>query len=306
MSNALHILVVEDDEIVVGLIEQTLAAPDFRLTVAADGEAAWECLQGAADFDAVLLDRGLPKLDGLSLLKRIKADAALRDLPVVMETGFSDPESVRDGVDAGAYYYLTKPLYPRLLLSVLRAAVEQHRSSLTLQRTAQGPALALKFLSSGRFSCRTLAEACELASGLARACPDPSRAGLGLQELLVNAVEHGNLAISYVQKTQLLLEGRWDDEIGRRLNDPHYRDRVVTVDLVRGPESVVFTIKDEGSGFDWREYLELSPERAYDPNGRGIAMSRMVSFDTIEYLGNGNTVKATLLHRPAAGRDGSA
>jgi hypothetical protein len=43
-------------------------------------------------------------------------------------------------------------------------------------------------------------------------------------------------------------------------------------------------------GFDWQKYLEISPERAYDPNGRGIAMARMISFDSVEYRGLGNEV----------------
>ena len=51
-------------------------------------------------------------------------------------------------------------------------------------------------------------------------------------------------------------------------------------------------ISDCGAGFEYKNYLEMSPERAFDPNGRGIAMSRMMSFDTLEYKGKGNQVVA--------------
>jgi hypothetical protein len=56
---------------------------------------------------------------------------------------------------------------------------------------------------------------------------------------------------------------------------------------------VSFDIADQGDGFDWQKYLEISPERAFDPHGRGVAMSRMMSFDTLEYIGSGNRVIAT-------------
>jgi len=51
---------------------------------------------------------------------------------------------------------------------------------------------------------------------------------------------------------------------------------------------------DQGAGFDWQSYLEMSPDRAFDSHGRGIAMSRMLSFVALEYTGNGNTVCATV------------
>jgi anti-sigma regulatory factor (Ser/Thr protein kinase) len=64
----------------------------------------------------------------------------------------------------------------------------------------------------------------------------------------------------------------------------------VTVTLSREAGDITLTIQDEGDGFDWRKYLEFDPERAFDPHGRGIAMARMMSFDALDYQGNGNTV----------------
>lgn len=104
MNHSPQILVVEDEEITADLITYTLCAYGYQVTVIDDGETAWQTLQGGMKFDAVLLDRGLPRLDGLSLLKRIKSDAALRPIPVVMETGRDDMGSVIEGIDAGAYY----------------------------------------------------------------------------------------------------------------------------------------------------------------------------------------------------------
>jgi hypothetical protein len=51
-------------------------------------------------------------------------------------------------------------------------------------------------------------------------------------------------------------------------------------------------------GFDWPRYLEMDAERAFAPNGRGIALARQLAFGDLEYQGNGNTVRATVLRRP--------
>jgi len=144
----------------------------------------------------------------------------------------------------------------------------------------------------GTFRFRTLAEARRLASFLARACPQPGQTTLGLTELMINAVEHGNLGITYREKSALNESGSWKQEVERRLGLPEYADRFATVRLSRSGEDVAFTIADQGDGFDWHTYLEMSPERAFDSHGRGIAMSRMLSFASIEYSGSGSTVTA--------------
>jgi anti-sigma regulatory factor (Ser/Thr protein kinase) len=54
------------------------------------------------------------------------------------------------------------------------------------------------------------------------------------------------------------------------------------------------TIKDQGVGFDWRQDLDISPDRATHPNGRGIATTRLMSFNSVEYLGCGNEVICTV------------
>lgn len=287
-----RILLVEDEDIIAGFIEHTLADQNFSVVRSASAAQAWtELERPGASFDAILLDRQLPDMNGMELLGRIKGTPSLHNIPVVMETGQNDVDSIREGLAAGAYYYLTKPLEPKLLLAVVDAAVTQHREFLDMQAAASEAGHTLDYLESGTFRCRTLAEARELAQGLARACPDPGRVVMGLQELLINAVEHGNLGISYAEKTHLVLEGIWEGEVERRLSQPDYSTRMAWVTLTREAGFLTLTIRDQGDGFDWSKYLEFDPERALDPHGRGIAMARMMSFDVLEYLGNGNTVK---------------
>ena len=155
---------------------------------------------------------------------------------------------------------------------------------------------AVSLLSGGRFRFRTPREAKSLSALLSGAFPESERVkvGVGLCELLLNAVEHGNLGLTYQDKSRLLALDGWDDEIARRLVAPPYADRYATVDLERTPGGISVVVTDQGEGFDWHPYLDFCLERATDAHGRGIATARQVCFTNLEYRGKGNEVVATL------------
>ncbi len=289
------ILAVDDEPLNLEIIGEFLSGEGHRLRMAGNGEEAWAALNEAgAAFDLVILDRMMPVLDGMALLRRMKAEARFGRMPVIMQTAAAAPEQVREGLDAGAYYYLTKPYQAEALLAIVRAALEEARERAGLAARIAAHADALRLMDEAEFGFRTLEEANQLAAFLAQACPGPDMAVMGLSELMVNAVEHGNLGISYAEKKRLKLEDRWLEEVEQRLADERYRQRRARVRVRRLPTELEFTIVDEGAGFDWAEFLELSPERAYDPNGRGIALARQVSFARLEYRDAGNVVVAAV------------
>lgn len=290
-----RILLAEDDEVIAMLIEDLLAAQGFAVTVCADGREAWERLRADRPaYDVVLLDRGLPMVNGMELLGRIKKDPQYAHTPVIMETAQGDQESIREGLAQGAYYYLTKPLQPDVLVAVVKAAVQQCREFSELADSARRGERPLALMLSGSFRFRTLEEGRLLANYLSSTCPEPERAIQGLQELLVNAVEHGNLEISYAEKGELVRQGQWQDEVQRRLELAAYRDRHVEVRFQRRSTYLRFAIEDGGQGFDWTDYLDFSPERAFDLHGRGIAMACKMGFAEVEYQGKGNLVVVTV------------
>lgn len=292
-----RILVVDDELINLEIIHEYLEEARYDLDLVSSADDAWQRLDGGGVYDLAILDRMMPGMSGIELLKKMKADARFRAIPVIMQTAASAPEQIREGIEAGAYYYLPKPYEPEVLTAIVRAALAdvQEREEAGRRATAHVKAMELIDLALFRFS--RMEEVGPLIEVLASLCPDPERAASGLTELLVNAVEHGNLGISYADKKRLRLEDRWEAEVARRLVLPEYRDRSVHVRVERHPDRLEFTVTDEGEGFDWRRYMEFDPGRAGDPNGRGIAMARMLSFSTLEYRGNGNTVVATICTR---------
>ncbi|BCL75939.1 hypothetical protein JHS3_16750 [Jeongeupia sp. HS-3] len=288
-----RILVVDDEPFNLEILSEHLTDVGYEVVTAEDGEAAWSLLTHDRDFDTILLDRMMPRMDGMALLARLK-QSECSHIPVIMQTAVGAAENVREGLAAGAYYYLIKPFQRDMLLAIVAAAVKFYRETRQLESQLADQASTYRLLERGEFRFRTLDEARQLTLLLSNACPEPQRVAVGLSELLVNAVEHGNLGISYADKTRLLQQGRWQEEVEARLASADFRRRNVNVSFEKRPDALVFTITDEGNGFEWQPFLEFSPERAFDPHGRGISMARMLSFDSVEYQGCGNSVIARL------------
>ena len=292
MSN-IRILAVDDEPLNLAIIEEYLSDEHYVLDTAEDGERAWTALTTATEpYELVILDRMMPVLDGMALLKRMKADTRFADVPVVMQTAAAAPDQVREGLAAGAYYYLTKPYEPEALCAVVRAAIEDRRALVSAKTRVASLEHALVLLSEIEFRFRTLDDVVQISNILADLCPNPQAVIFGLAELMTNAVEHGNLGISYREKTLLLMENDWKAEVERRLNLPQFKDNFATVRMSRSGDELSFTIRDQGKGFEWQRYLDFDPTRVFDPNGRGIAMALKTSFSDLDYQGCGNVVVA--------------
>jgi CheY-like chemotaxis protein/anti-sigma regulatory factor (Ser/Thr protein kinase) len=299
-----RILLVDDEVLNLEILEAYFEDQPGIATVSADcGEAAWEQLTAPDNrFDLILLDRMMPGLDGIGLLQRMKGEPRLAGIPVILQTAANSPAQIREGLEAGAYYYLTKPYRRDDMLAIVHAALADAASRDNLRQQLHQHMSSLQFLEQGEFSVTTVEEAGQLAAFIAHACPSPDAAVMGISELLVNGVEHGNLGLSYAEKSHHKREDTWHDEIVRRAALPENRDKRVRLHFKRDTQSVSLRIVDEGAGFDWQRFLEMDPERAFDPNGRGIALARMLSFSSITYEGCGNIAVATITGpRPEAG-----
>lgn len=289
-----RVLAVDDDPVNLHIIGETLAGGGLELVFASGGEPALRVLSDEQAFDLLILDRMMPGMDGMSLLRQLKASPRHAKLQVIMQTAAATPEQVAEGLSAGAHYYLTKPYTPAALRTIVRAALEDVQRTRELEQQATLGVESMHMLERAVFGFRTIAQATQLGALLAQLCPRPGTAALGLAEIMVNAVEHGNLAISYAEKSLLKRADRMDAELERRLADPKYAGRRAMVEFERTPDRLRFTVTDQGQGFDWPAFLEMDPTRAFDPNGRGIALARAMSFDRLDFHGSGNVVVATI------------
>ena len=121
MAGTARVLVVEDDIDIAGVLRRSLDKEGYDVRVAGDGETA---LDQAAVFepDAVVLDLGLPKLDGVEVCRRLRADG---DVPILVLTARDALESRVEGLDSGADDYLVKPFEREELLARMRALLRR-------------------------------------------------------------------------------------------------------------------------------------------------------------------------------------
>ena len=298
-SASLRVLVVEDDPVNCQILGEYVEDHGYGYATAADGAEAWRLLQQKGQtFHVILLDRRMPNLDGMALMTLIQGNSSLRTIPVIMQTAAGAPHEVQEGIEAGVFFYLTKPFEKDMLLAIVKAAARQAIRQREAFDDLNKQSGSLAYLQSGTFHVRTLKEVYYFAVALAHACAEPEKVVMGLIDLLINAVEHGNLGISYAEKTHLQETDQWEKEIDRRLSLPEYQDKFVEIQFERAPEEVRITIKDQGNGFDWKQYEQMDPSRVLASHGRGIAMARALNFDRVEYQGNGNTVLCIVRQTP--------
>lgn len=146
----------------------------------------------------------------------------------------------------------------------------------------------LKALQIRYFQIQTFEEARKVAFELAKSYPHPTIAETGLNELMMNAVEHGSLNISFDEKHKILNENNWMNTIYERLFSPDNKKKKVSIRFEKTPTCITTIVQDQGEGFDWTRFTDNQPTP--DLNGHGIFLAKHYSFDDLEYIGNGNTV----------------
>ena len=289
-----RLLIVDDEKYNLMMIEEFLGG-NHQLVRAADGLEALQLLEHEpSGFDAVILDRRMPRMDGMEALRRIRSDVRFRLMPVIMQTAACLPSEVAEGLAAGAWYYLAKPYDGAALISIVNSALRDRIMRIDIDRLDTDINSVLSMTRQARYQFRIPDDARRLAAMVGRSCPANSGVSMGLAELMLNAVEHGNLGISYAEKSELIAADTWMAEITRRLATPELGSRHAELEFSREGSDLRFVIRDEGAGFDWSGYLEMDPSRAFDTHGRGIAMARQLAFSSLEYQGAGNVVIATI------------
>jgi len=126
----MRILIVEDEDLIADSIKAALEDAGFVPEVVSDGESAW--FQGSTEaYSAAVLDIGLPKLDGLSVLRNWRQEKV--NMPVILLTAKGSWSERVDGIDAGADDYLVKPFHMEELIARLRALLRR------MEGTARSP-----------------------------------------------------------------------------------------------------------------------------------------------------------------------
>ncbi len=290
----MKVLIVEDDESSRSYLETAVSGQGYEVELAVDGRMGLEKFK-QFDPDLVLSDIRMPNMDGLQLLADIRKIRS--DVIVVIMTGYGSETYALQALELKANDYLCKPIRHQNLIAILRKYAESLPAN---QPEENIPGLTQAKSSQVEFSSLmklvpTVVD--KLVDEVKNLVDEDGLLGirLGLIELITNAIEHGNLGISYDEKSETMEDGGTigiDALIHAREESSECREKKVTIDFVQQPKYVEWVIRDEGKGFDWKELEKKSQEgdSILSLHGRGIFLSRF-QFDELEYEGVGNVVR---------------
>jgi CheY-like chemotaxis protein/anti-sigma regulatory factor (Ser/Thr protein kinase) len=252
------ILVVEDDRTTRHLLKELLKRNGFAVSTASDGQLALRHLR-KKDFDLLLVDVWLPRMNGLELLARLR-DRPDRPIAVVM-TSDDTPETMLKAVREQAYHYVGKPVQPDDLIKILNKALSAKPASIPLEVVSARPHWVELVVPCDRDAAE------RIQSFMARLKADLSHevresVGWVFRELLLNAIEWG---------------GRLDPR------------RKVRISYLRARRMLLYRIADPGKGFSFNdlmhsavtnpddqptEHMEARIEKGLRPGGFGILMAQ--------------------------------
>lgn len=126
MNHHPRILIVDDEPFNVDYLEQELSDLDYETLTAVNGQEALKKIRGESP-DLVLLDIMMPIMDGFAVLEQVKADPAIRAIPIIVISANSDLQSVVKGIKMGAEDYLPKPFEPTILHARIATSLDRKR-----------------------------------------------------------------------------------------------------------------------------------------------------------------------------------
>lgn len=291
----MKILVIDDEVLNIEILTNHLKSEGYDVITAQNGAEGISAIMTTPDISLILLDRNMPVMNGIEFMREYKKLPESVHVPIIMQSAVADNDHISEGISSGAYYYLTKPYKKNVLMSIVNSAITNARFKNEIIHEVQKNRQMLGLVNNAMFEYTTMDEAQNLAYFIANSFPKPESVVLGLSEIMLNAVEHGSLGISYSEKSALMLNGKLIEEIRNREALPENQKKKVTITFQKNIDNITVVITDEGNGFNWKDFIEISPNRATDPNGRGIFMARTLSFDSIEYNDKGNEVRCVVI-----------
>lgn len=287
----MKILLAEDNVTACAILSHVIKQLGYEVVTAHDGEQALEIYR-TQSVDVVLTDVQMPVMGGFELLQAIREDDS--DTLIIIITALGSSDTAIKALQFGANNFIRKPVSPQELTRILQkytSVVEQRQISHELDGMITRRAFTMEIDNRRDYSTR-------VAQFLVSQVPHelkgkgPLHVVLGLDELIANAIEHGNMGISSEEKEKALI--RSDGLIRlyeKRLTDPVVSQRRVRIDFtMEKGRYCEWVITDEGEGFDYSKLPDpLEAGAITKQTGRGIFLSRMI-FDVFEYRDRGNQI----------------
>lgn len=296
----MKVLIVEDDFISRNYLSSLMKFSGYQCLTAKNAAEGLD-LYLECKPDAIVCSMVMPGISGLEFLREIRTND--RRTIIIMIANRSSERLAIDALRLGANDYIKKPVQDSDILPAIKRA----GSRIVLDDEPEQPygmvdsgKIVMKFKT--EFDApRLIVE--RLMKEIKPQYFEPDsliNIELGLMELVTNAIEHGNLNITYQEKLEVTKDNGLVDLYHKRLQDNMLAARKVTVEFAFSQQKCEWTITDEGNGFDPSSIPDpIAKENIENLSGRGIFISKF-AFDNVEYLGKGNCVHVTKMCQKSA------
>ncbi len=295
MTDQRTILLADDDVALLEVLQEFLQLQDFKVVPCVNGREALTRLK-QEPVDLVLTDMYMPELTGIELIERVRRYD--HKVPIILLTGYSTVELTIDALRAGATNFIVKPFNLEDMLKIVQVSLTRLEEEGRFTRVN-------RLLTDFRRSFTLPSAEGEVAhlirlfqhdlQGFGFSPIQISNYLLMLQELLFNAIYHGNLEIS----SEVRGEGidgqlKFQELATTRMADPHYSDRKIQLSWIWTESHLEVIVKDEGPGFDWRWWMEKTRKLdTLGSSGRGMMLVQSFA-DQLQFNEQGNETTALL------------
>jgi sigma-B regulation protein RsbU (phosphoserine phosphatase) len=286
MSYKGSILIIDDNVDLLEYLKDFFMIYNYEVILAESGNEGIEKFREFSP-DIVISDIRLPDKSGNIVVKEIKEID--NEVPIIVITGYSDHNLILSAMKNGAVELLKKPFKPKDLkylvskIETLFKKIKVKLSSAFLQWEKRH----LK-ISNDIHLIPSVTDF--IFSNVDYIFGELSFMKIGLQEILINAIEHGNLDISYEEKQKLLASGDYHRYLRQKASDTDNVDKCVDIKVFSTPEYLKIIVEDMGDGFDLTSIPDPeNPENFLNESGKGIMMT-LNAFDQVDYNDKGNCV----------------
>lgn len=284
-----RVVIVDDEVEVCATLTRIVKHENLLPDAYADSRAALESLQEHHDdVVLVIIDIRMPDLSGLEFMRQAASD--FPGTPFIVTSGDGTKKDIIQALKQGALDFFEKPFSVKEISASIRKVrqlADESLKTLYIYRNLVEKRLLFKIgndvvlvqpLVDG------LAEEIKISCRIPRSQLPGMR--MGLHELIVNAIEHGNLELD----SELKQHHNYMEILKRKAADPLFCERRVMIEAIVAADSFTCVISDQGSGFDWHSLPDpADPENLFKPHGRGVIMAGNF-FDEFFYNESGNQV----------------
>ncbi|MDJ0973645.1 MAG: response regulator [Planctomycetota bacterium] len=288
-------LIVDDAPDTRTILKALASRRGFDVIEAADGKEGLD-LALSRKPDLILLDIRMPNMDGLTALSEIREEDP--NVSVVIISAESDEDTLEEALSLGAANFVHKPFDAeevQFVLDRIYRAIEEEASIQDVLQLVGRRATEISFPSDASLLSKIVAYlGRELTNNYPGYDIPLTDVKLALYEALANALEHGNLEITFDQKTQAMEKPAGIlDLINERLADERLSSRKIHVGVDYTEEAVAYAVRDEGPGFDPQAQLNKPVADTSALHGRGITLIRHY-MDDVSWNDSGNEIRLTM------------